>query len=177
MSAAHVKNHQTSDDWSIMTAEPEPHDTTILGELYERPGFMIRRAHQIATSIFMEVAAPVGATTTQYGVLTILSACPGVDQISLARRMGLDRSTAGTVLQTLERDGYVLRVVGSDRRRRSLELTEAGRKRLAMLQECAAEALTRLLMPLTPMEATSLCALLAKLTQAHNKTSRVPISD
>lgn len=160
-----------------MTAEPEPPDTAILKALYERPGFMIRRAHQIATSIFLEVAAPVGATTTQYGVLTILSACPGVDQISLARRMGLDRSTAGTVLQTLERDGYVSRVVGSDRRRRSLELTEVGRKRLAVLQECAAEALTRLLTPLTPTETTSLCALLAKLTNAHNETSRVPISD
>ena len=152
-------------------------DTADLQTLYERPGFMIRRAHQIATSIFAEVAAPLGATTTQYGVLTVLSVCSDLDQISLARRMGLDRSTAGSVLQILERNGYVLRVVGADRRRRTLELTQAGRDRLVVLQACATEALTRLLEPLTPAEADSLCALLTKLTQAHNETSRVPISD
>lgn len=160
-----------------MSFDPDLPASSELQTLYARPGFMIRRAHQIATSIFMEIAAPLGATTTQYGVLTVLNACSGIDQISLARRMGLDRSTAGSVLQTLERDGYVSRVVGADRRRRTLELTQSGRDRLAVLQGCAAGALANLLAPLTPAEATMLCTLLEKLTSAHNATSRVPIAD
>ena len=145
--------------------------------LYERPGFMIRRAHQIATSIFLEASAAYGATTTQYGVLIVVRSIPGIDQITVARRLGLDRSTAGTVLSILEEGGYITRVVGPDRRRRCLELTDAGRERLDQLHSCAAEALDRLLGPLTADEANTLTALLHKLTTAHNETSRVPLED
>ena len=145
--------------------------------IYERPGFMIRRAHQIATSIFLEASASLGATTTQYGMLTVLSSATGIDQITAARRLGLDRSTAGTVLKTLEEGGFVTRVVGPDRRRRCLELTDAGRERLEALHDCAAVALDRLLEPLTPEEARTLGHLLRKLTTAHNQRSRVPMMD
>lgn len=160
-----------------MPCSPQPQHREDLKLLYERPGFMIRRAHQIATSIFLETSAALGATTTQYGVLTVLSSAPEIDQITVARRLGLDRSTAGTVLKTLEADGYVTRVVGPDRRRRRLELTEAGRARLDALHGCAAEALARLLKPLTAEEAATLSHLLRKLTFAHNEKSRVPLMD
>lgn len=146
-----------------------------LRALYQRPGFMLRRAHQIATSIFLDASAPLGVTTTQYGVLTLLSAAPGSDQITVARRLGLDRSTTGTVLRILEEGGYVRRVVGPDRRRRLLELTEAGHRRLQALDRPAADALHRLMEPLTAEEAETLQHLLLKLTLAHNETSRVPL--
>ena len=155
-----------------MAATPADED---LHALYERPGFMIRRAHQIATSLFLDASAPLGATTTQYGALTVLNAAPGIDQITVARRLGLDRSTAGTVLRSLEDGGYVVRVVGPDRRRRLLELTDPGRERLQALHRSAAEALRRLLEPLTAEEADTLRLLLGKLTSAHNGTSRVPL--
>lgn len=154
-----------------------PADLDPLQALYRRPGFMIRRAHQIATSLFLEASADLGATTTQYGVLTMLQCQPGIDQITLARRLGLDRSTAGSVVFTLERSGAISRVVGPDRRRRSLELTEAGRNRLTALHDCAALAVKRLLGPLTDAEGMVLCELLEKLTRAHNAASRVPLTD
>jgi len=145
--------------------------------LYERPGFMIRRVHQIATSIFLDASAELGATTTQYGVLTVLKSYSGIDQITLARRLGVDRSTAGAVLRTLEDAGYVSRVVASDRRRRNLESTSTGHARLEALHRCAAEAIRRLLDPLTMEEATTLRRLLQKLILAHNTESRVPLID
>jgi DNA-binding MarR family transcriptional regulator len=138
---------------------------------------MIRRAHQIATSIFLETTAALGATTTQYGVMTILSNAPGIDQITLARRLGLDRSTAGTVIKNLEQGGFVGRVVGPDRRTRCLELTASGHERLIVLRECAEIALNRLLEPLLTEERESLSYLLRKLTTAHNSESRVPVMD
>lgn len=160
----------------VPTAGHEPDDP--LRQLYDRPGFMIRRAHQVATSIFLDAAAEFGSTTTQFGVLTVLaSSAAGIDQITVARRLGLDRSTAGTVLRTLEQGGFVTRVVGPDRRRRMLELTDAGRERLAALGQCAGVALHHLLEPLTPSEAATLCRLLRKLTAAHNARSRVPLVD
>lgn len=160
-----------------MSGGAQDQDTDGLRLLYDRPGFMLRRAHQIATSIFLEASAHLGATTTQYGVLTVVSSVAAIDQITVARRLGLDRSTAGTVVRTLEAGGYITRVVGPDRRRRRLALTDAGRARLEALHGCAAAALDRLLEPLTGDELTALSDLLRKLTRAHNETSRVPVMD
>ena len=145
--------------------------------LYERPGFMIRRAHQIATSIFLDASAPLGATPTQYGVLSVLDAKPGLDQITLARRLGLDRSTAGTVVRTLTMAGHVARSVGPDRRRRTLHLTTAGMERLAALHPPATAAIDRLMRPLDETERSTFLFLLGKVTRAHNEASRVPIFD
>jgi len=146
--------------------------------LHRRPGFMIRRAHQIAVSVFVEETAELGITTTQYGILYALARRPQIDQISVARLLGLDRSTTGMVLKTLEDGGLVHRIVDtSDRRKRSLELTPAGHELLERLKTPARRAVERLLAPLGAEERTTFLNLLDKLTHAFNATSRVPLLD
>src|SRR5881394_146432 len=81
-------------------------------QLYRRPGFLIRRAHQIAVSIFIEESGELGITNRQYGILLLLKRQSGIDQITVAKLLGLDRSTTGMVLTKLERDGLVTRYVG-----------------------------------------------------------------
>ena len=76
-----------------------------IDDLYGRPGFMLRRAHQIAVSLFMEETGELRITTTQFGILHLLKHSPGLDQISVAKLLGLDRSTTGMVLGTLEGAG------------------------------------------------------------------------
>ena len=144
-----------------------------------RPGFMIRRAHQIATAVFLDEGGPHGLTTTQYGLLSLLQHRPHLDQISAARLLGLDRSTTGMVLNSLERAGLLVRMVASDdKRRRVVSMTPAGRDRLASMQAPAARAVERLLAPLEPAERLVLMGLLEKLIGAMNKATRVPmISD
>src|SRR5215472_1533899 len=61
-----------------------------LEELYRRPGFMIRRMHQIAVSLFVEETGKLGVTNRQYGILFVLEHRPGIDQISVANLLGLD---------------------------------------------------------------------------------------
>ncbi len=138
---------------------------------------MIRRAHQIATSIFADATAELGVTTTQFGILYLLRHRPKVDQITVARLLGLDRSTTGMVVKTLEAAGYVTRVVAHDKRRRSLELTQSGELVFRQLQAPAATAVEKLLNPLTSEERPIFLALLGKVTAAHNGSSRVPLMD
>ena len=96
-------------------------------ELHQRPGFLIRRAQQIAVALFLEETGPLGITNTQYGILLVLKNRPGIDQISVAKLLGLDRSTTGMVLGKLETAGLIGRQVEKDdRRRRTLALTPAG---------------------------------------------------
>ena len=147
-----------------------------LEELYRRPGFMIRRVHQIAVSLFIEETGKLGVTNRQYGILFVLKHRPGIDQISVANLLGLDRSTTGMVLKKLEQDGLVVRSVGvHDRRRHSLQLTRSGEKLLAELAEPARKAHARVLSVFTPREQTLFLALLDKFTRAFNDSTRVPL--
>src|SRR5437763_15087202 len=134
-----------------------------LDQLYRRPGFMIRRAHQIAVSLFLEETGALGITNRQYGILLALEHRPGIDQISVARLLGLDRSTTGMVIKKLEQAGLIGRAVGArDRRRASLTLTRAGERLLDRLAEPAQRAQARVHSAFTPVERGQLLGLLAK---------------
>jgi len=109
---------------------------TPLGELYQRPGFMIRRVHQIAVSLFMEETGKLGVTNRQYGILFVLRHQPGIDQISVANLLGLDRSTTGMVLKKLEADGLVAAQLTTDAIRRGIAPT-AHRTGKASASACA----------------------------------------
>jgi DNA-binding MarR family transcriptional regulator len=148
-----------------------------LDDLYDRPGFMIRRAHQIAVSVFLAETDDLGITTTQYGILFMLRHRPRIDQITVARLLGLDRSTTSMVIKTLEEGGLVARLVDpADKRRRSLELTEGGNALLDRLAVPAERAVAQLLSPLDEGERPVFLALLRKLTGAFDATSRVPLA-
>jgi len=137
---------------------------------------MIRRVHQIAVSLFIEQTGKLGVTNRQYGILFVLKHRPGIDQISVANLLGLDRSTTGMVLKKLEQDGLVVRSVGAhDRRRHSLQLTKAGEKLLSQLAEPARKAQARVLSAFTPREQTLFLQLLDKFTRAFNGSTRVPL--
>ncbi len=146
-----------------------------IDELYRRPGFLIRRAHQIAVALFLEETGELGITNRQYGILTALKHQPGLDQISVAKLLGLDRSTTGMVLTKLEQAGLVGRCVGDDRRRRNLKLTPAGERMLKRLAEPARRAQARALAPFTPRERVAFLALLDKFTRAFGDQTRVPL--
>src|SRR5262249_34567494 len=69
---------------------------------------------------------------------------PGIDQISVARLLGLDRSTTGMVIKKLEQAGLVGRTVGArDRRRTNLTPTRAGGRMLERPAEPPPRAQTR----------------------------------
>ena len=110
------------------TSAAEPQS---LQALYTRPGFIIRRAHQIVAALFDEAAIDLGITTTQYSVLYALRVRPGIDQISLCAVIGVDRSTVASVVRLLEDGGLIVRRADpNDRRRKQLRLTDAGQDML-----------------------------------------------
>ena len=89
-----------------MPAAPLP---ASLSRLYARPGFLLRRAHQISAAVFEDECRDLALTPAQFGVLTILKAHPGLGQSSLARALGFDKVTVLRVLRGLETRGFVSR--------------------------------------------------------------------
>jgi MarR family transcriptional regulator, lower aerobic nicotinate degradation pathway regulator len=136
-----------------------------LSRLYARPGFLLRRAHQISAAVFEDECRELGLTPAQFGVLTVLKAHPGLGQSSLARALGFDKVTVLRVLRGLESRGYVSREPAPDNKRNvSVALTEAGAALLTQAQKPAERAYKRLLAPLDKSQQDQLLDLLQLLT-------------
>ena len=144
-----------------------------LRDLYRRPGFLLRHGHQISVAVFTEECASFDITPGQYGALAIISAYPGIDQRSLSRRIGLDASTTGGIVNRLAERGLIDRRVGQkDRRARTLVLSDAGEALLGSVAPAVKAAQRRLLSPLSAAEREQFVGLLSRLIEAHRKPAR-----
>ena len=136
-----------------------------LARLYARPGFLLRRAHQISAAVFEDACRGLELTPAQFGVLTVLQAHPGLGQSSLARALGFDKVTVLRVLRGLQARGLVSRVPAEDNRRNvSVTLTDEGAELLQRAQKPAEKAYRRLMAPLDREQQEQLLELLQLLT-------------
>lgn len=144
-----------------------------LSRLYARPGFLLRRAHQISAAVFEDECRELALTPAQFGVLTVLKAHPGMGQSSLARALGFDKVTVLRVLRGLEARNLVARSPAPDNRRNvSVALTQGGSAMLARAQRPAEKAYKRLLAPLDPAQQAQLVELLQLLTGELEEDAR-----
>jgi DNA-binding MarR family transcriptional regulator len=144
--------------------------------LHDRPGFLIRRAHQIATSVFVEVCRKEELTPSQYGVLYMLQHEGPSDQSAIALLVGLDRSTTGLVIRGLAGRGLLRKQPSlADRRRSALTLTPRGHALLLRCEPLAEKAKGALLAAFTPAERREFLRLLKKFTSANNHLSRARV--
>lgn len=146
----------------ILSTVPAFHN---LSRLYARPGFLLRRAHQISAGVFEDECRSVGLTPAQFGVLSVLRASPGLDQSSLARALGFDKVTVLRVLRGLETRGLIARAPApASRRNLAISLSEAGLALLLQAQDPAERAYYRLMAPLDTAQQAQLVELLQLLT-------------
>lgn len=144
-----------------------------LTRLYARPGFLLRRAHQISAAVFEDECRELGLTPAQFGVLTVLRTHPGMGQSSLARALGFDKVTVLRVLRGLEARGLVERGPAPDNRRNMcVNLTAQGRGILQQAQRPAERAYKRLLAPLDKDQQGQLIHLLQLLTGELEEEAR-----
>jgi MarR family transcriptional regulator, lower aerobic nicotinate degradation pathway regulator len=155
-------------------------DAVIAPETYRvlarRPGFLIRRLHQIHLALFAEACGVFGVTPVQYSILTVAVAQPGLDQAELAHEVGVDRTTMADVLARLERRGLVRRGrVARDARLKLVHATVAGRRLLSRMDRHARTAHERTIAPLPPTERAAFIDALVRLVEAGNGLGRAPL--
>ncbi len=142
-------------------------------DLHDQFGHLIRRAQQIAVSLFRETM-PLDITPTQYAVLRMLQEVPGVDQLTLAGLVALDKSTTADISVRLEAKGWVRREV-LPRGRRSLTLTTEGEDVLTSMAPSVCELRDKMLAKLSPEENIEFSRLLKKFVHLNNEFSRAPL--
>ncbi len=104
-------------------------------------------------------------TKPQYAILRAVADQPGIDQLTLGQRAAIDKATLASVLLRMEQRGLITRAVDpADRRRRLVELTDAGRAELHRSVQVAHAVNADVLASLTPQECEQLKALLGKIS-------------
>jgi MarR family transcriptional regulator, temperature-dependent positive regulator of motility len=137
------------------------------------PSFLAFRFHQLCLGMMAEVLAPEGVKWAEYGALTMLDLAPGLDQQSLARRLGLDKVSVGKMIDRLEHAGVVERRLDpANRRSRRLHLTPAGLRLRRRLQPAALAAQDRILAPLAADERATFIEMLTRLIERNGRYAR-----
>jgi len=108
---------------------PSPDETLTPGTadyaLAHRAGYLLRRSHRLHGRLWSALA-PMGMTSPQYGVLSVIHRHPGIDQTTLGGHTSLDRATVANIVARLVDRGTVRREPDTlDARRRRLTLDPA----------------------------------------------------
>jgi DNA-binding MarR family transcriptional regulator len=145
-------------------------ETTDLMPLSSRPGYLVRRLHQIHSAIFLEECREFGITPVQYGLMTALRNHPDSDQVTLGRNVGIDRTNVADVLERLADRGFVRRVRSKrDRRSMVASLTAEGQKIAEQMYQSMLRAQDRLLAPLQPEFRPAFVAMMIQLVEGNSQ--------
>lgn len=148
---------------------PQPH--TI--DIQDQPGHLIRRAQQIAVSVFINTLGR-DITPVQYAILKCLQKKPGMDQVTLAQEVALDTSSTASIAVRLEAKGWIVRHLIA-RGQRSLQLTDEGQDTLARLDAQMPEMQHTLLQGFSEEDRVNFMRLLRQFADMNNEMSRAPL--
>ena len=152
---------------------PADSGETAYTDLWSRPGFLIRRLHQLHAALFLEECRAYEVTPVQYAILSVLYRGRALDQVSVAGEVGIDRTNAADVIRRLERRGHVERIANpGDRRKRLARITPEGRRFVEGAHGAMERAQRRLTDSLSDAETGRLMDLMRKMTTGNHGTGR-----
>jgi MarR family transcriptional regulator, lower aerobic nicotinate degradation pathway regulator len=164
-----------NDDVATRSVREELRAWQARSPLFSRPGFLIRRMHQIHGFLFAEETAEFDVTPVQYSLLTALDALGEIDQNSLAIEIGLERSSVAEVMPRLEGRGLIeRRQADYDRRVKLVKLTRQGKRLVVKMAPAVQRAHDRTIEHLPPAERDLFMLQLIRLVEANNENSVVP---
>jgi DNA-binding MarR family transcriptional regulator len=144
--------------------------------LLVRPGFLIRRLHQIHTALFMEETEAFNITPVQYSLMTALHEHGELDQTSLSAEIGLERTNVADVIARLQARGLLVRRPGdADRRVKLLKLTIKGHNLVRRMAGAVQRAHDRTIDHLSEPERDILMTQLIRLVDANNHQGAAPL--
>ncbi|WP_448206669.1 MarR family winged helix-turn-helix transcriptional regulator [Azospirillum sp. sgz302134] len=143
-----------------LIAQTSPDDYLLTEQVHYR----LRRAHQRASSIFMDVIGDAQLTPTQWAALVTLRTEGALSQNQLGRLTFMDPATTqGVILRLVERTLVERQPDPQDRRRTSVRLTRSGQSLVSALLANAMQAHDRTLAPMSADERATFLGLLARL--------------
>ncbi len=144
--------------------------------IWDRPGYLVRRLHQIHVAMFLDKVADGSMTPIQYGLLSILATRPNIDQFTIGEELGLDRANVAGILKRLEARKLITRIVDEENRRRKLCVaTSKGIALVKQHESAMKDCQIQLLSPLSAAERKIFMGLLSRLVEENNESSRTSL--
>jgi MarR family transcriptional regulator, lower aerobic nicotinate degradation pathway regulator len=144
--------------------------------LLARPGFLIRRLHQLHCSLFAEETRGYDITPVQYSLLTTLAARGELEQNRLALEIGLERTSVAEVVPRLARRGLLMRERSRiDGRVRLIRLSPRGRSLVKAMERAVQRAHDRTLGSLSRPQRDLFLWHLITLVETNNEVVSVPL--
>jgi DNA-binding MarR family transcriptional regulator len=138
--------------------------------LEQRPGYLIRRLHQIHVALFQEKCAAYEITPLQYSLLSALAKRGTADQTTLAADIALDRTTTTGALKRLQLRGFVDRAIARhDRRSQICRLTRAGAALLRKMEKSARSAHLQTINALSRADQKRFIVMMQKIVAARSR--------
>jgi MarR family transcriptional regulator, lower aerobic nicotinate degradation pathway regulator len=138
--------------------------------LDQRPGFLIRRLHQIHVALFQKNCAAFEITPLQYSLLSALAKRGTADQTTLAADVALDRTTTTGALKRLQSRRFIGRAIHSrDRRAQVCRLTKAGEALLREIERSARAAHFETVADLSKADRQRFIAMMQRIVAARSK--------
>lgn len=135
-----------------------------VGEVGSIVGFHIRLAHGAVYRHFTETFSDIELTQKQVTVLWLIDDNPDIAQTDLAHRMRMDRATTMAIVNRLQDRGYLVRGASlTDRRKQTLNLTEAGQAALVRAKDAIREHERWLKSRFTEREVEALIEMLTRI--------------
>ncbi len=145
-------------------------------DIYSMPGHFLRRCQQISVAIFLDECREYDVRHLDYAVLKTVDALPGVDQITLAGSIAIDRTSIGRIVDKLERKKYIKRYKGKDDGRvKCLQITQKGKALLLKLDPLVERVESRIVEPLSNAQKKQFMEILEKICDYNNLVSRAPM--
>src|ERR1700726_4009521 len=91
----------------------------------------VRRLGRKLSSLYDTLLSPEELTITQYSLLANIERAGQLSHAVLAEKVGMERTTLTRNLRPLTRAKWVAAEIGEDRRQHLLQLTAAGKRKLA----------------------------------------------
>jgi DNA-binding MarR family transcriptional regulator len=143
--------------------------------LLGRPGFLIRRLHQIHCGLFLDETREHNITPVQYSLMTALGTHGEMDQNTLAQEIGLERTSVAEVIPRLEaRELLVRRQSTADRRVKLVKLSRKGLYLLRKMDASVQRAHDRTVEGIPEEQRAEFLLQLIKLVEANNHQGSAP---
>jgi DNA-binding MarR family transcriptional regulator len=150
-------------------AKKAVHKNRKIWPLEQRPGFLIRRLHQIHVALFQKECAAFDVTPLQYSLLSVLARRGIADQTTLAADVALDRTTTTGALKRLHSRRFIERgVPHGDRRAQTCRLTKSGAALLDQMEASVRAAHHETVAELSKNEQKRFLAMLQRIVAANS---------
>jgi DNA-binding MarR family transcriptional regulator len=143
--------------WDIATEA----NNMIIHDSHRGPGFLLTDSARLLRKLIDRRLQPLGLSRAQWSILAILSNHDGLSQSQISDKLEIEKSTAGRLIDQVEKSGWVARrPIPGDRRLWGVHLTEQARQLISEVENVILDTRAEMLRGLSAEQQQTLSGML-----------------